>query len=186
MAYGSIAGQMPQVDLEEYVTQSQLSGYLSLSGGTMTGAIAMGGNRITGLGAPTATNDAATKAYVDGLTPASGFVKGVNGWWYTVVCSETNNAVTLTAPISVEMALVFGSAFRTDNNSYSPVTIDYTYWDTSIYSYRHEGGYQAGDGTDDNSQIYAYISESERSKISIQSNNSFFKNYWIAVVCIHS
>ena len=38
---------------------------LSLSGGTMTGALAMGTNKITGLGTPTANTDAATKAYVD-------------------------------------------------------------------------------------------------------------------------
>ena len=38
---------------------------LSLSGGTMTGAIAMGSNKITGLGTPTADGDAATKKYVD-------------------------------------------------------------------------------------------------------------------------
>ena len=39
---------------------------LPLAGGTMGGAIAMGTNKITGLGTPTASADAATKAYVDG------------------------------------------------------------------------------------------------------------------------
>jgi hypothetical protein len=39
---------------------------LPLAGGTMSGAIAMGTNKITGLGTPTANTDAATKAYVDG------------------------------------------------------------------------------------------------------------------------
>ena len=38
---------------------------LSLSGGTMTGAIAMGSSKITGLGTPTDNGDATTKAYVD-------------------------------------------------------------------------------------------------------------------------
>jgi hypothetical protein len=38
---------------------------LPLAGGTMTGAIAMGTSKITGLGDPTAAQDAATKAYVD-------------------------------------------------------------------------------------------------------------------------
>jgi hypothetical protein len=38
----------------------------------MTGAIAMGAQKITNLGAPTATTDAATKAYVDGLASAGG------------------------------------------------------------------------------------------------------------------
>ena len=41
---------------------------LPLAGGTMTGAIAMGANKITGLGTPTANTDAATKSYVDDQT----------------------------------------------------------------------------------------------------------------------
>jgi hypothetical protein len=41
------------------------TGYLALSGGTMTGAIAMGTNKITGLGTPSASTDAATKGYID-------------------------------------------------------------------------------------------------------------------------
>jgi len=44
---------------------NSLAGKLNLSGGTMTGAIAMGTSKITGLGDPTAAQDAATKTYVD-------------------------------------------------------------------------------------------------------------------------
>jgi hypothetical protein len=54
------------------IAQSKISGLttdlaakLALAGGTMTGAIAMGTNKITGLGTPTDGTDAATKAYVD-------------------------------------------------------------------------------------------------------------------------
>jgi hypothetical protein len=47
--------------------QAQLDAKLALAGGTMTGAIAMGANKITGLGAPTNADDAATKTYVDGV-----------------------------------------------------------------------------------------------------------------------
>jgi hypothetical protein len=40
---------------------------LALTGGTMSGAIAMGSSKITGLATPTADADAATKAYVDSV-----------------------------------------------------------------------------------------------------------------------
>ena len=40
--------------------------YLGLSGGTMTGALNMGSQKITGLATPTAATDAATMGYVDG------------------------------------------------------------------------------------------------------------------------
>jgi hypothetical protein len=46
-------------------TNTLLDGKLSLTGGTMTGAIAMGTNKITGLGDPTNAQDAATKNYID-------------------------------------------------------------------------------------------------------------------------
>ena len=45
---------------------------LPLAGGTMSGAIAMGSNKITGLGTPTANTDAATKAYADTMLPLAG------------------------------------------------------------------------------------------------------------------
>ena len=48
--------------------QTQLDSKLALAGGTMSGAIAMGTNKITGMGDPTANQDAATKAYVDTQT----------------------------------------------------------------------------------------------------------------------
>ena len=53
------------------VTNS-IAAKLPLAGGTMTGAIAMGSNKITGLGTPTATTDAATKAYADTMIPLAG------------------------------------------------------------------------------------------------------------------
>jgi hypothetical protein len=47
---------------------TDLSNKLALAGGTMTGAIAMSTNKITGLGTPTESTDATTKAYVDAVT----------------------------------------------------------------------------------------------------------------------
>jgi hypothetical protein len=49
-----------------------LAGKLSLTGGTMTGAIAMGANKITGLGTPTASTDAANKDYIDTMASSAG------------------------------------------------------------------------------------------------------------------
>ncbi len=47
--------------------QTQLGAKLNLAGGTMSGNIAMGGNSVTGLAAPSASSDAATKGYVDSV-----------------------------------------------------------------------------------------------------------------------
>lgn len=45
---------------------------LNLTGGTMSGPIAMGTSKITGLGTPTANQDAATKLYVDTAVSVAG------------------------------------------------------------------------------------------------------------------
>lgn len=45
---------------------------LPTTGGTMTGPIEMSTNKITGLGDPTAAQDAATKNYTDGFLPLTG------------------------------------------------------------------------------------------------------------------
>ena len=45
--------------------QTQITARLELAGGTMSGPIAMGTSKITGMGDPTSAQDAATKAYVD-------------------------------------------------------------------------------------------------------------------------
>jgi hypothetical protein len=51
--------------------QTQLDAKLPKAGGTMTGAIAMGTSKITGLGTPTDNTDASTKNYVDLAASAS-------------------------------------------------------------------------------------------------------------------
>lgn len=46
---------------------NQVATRLALTGGTMSGAIAMGNNKVTGLATPTADTDATTKLYVDSV-----------------------------------------------------------------------------------------------------------------------
>lgn len=67
----SVNGVKANTDGELTLTAAQV-GALPTTGGTMTGAIAMGGKKITGLGTPTANTDAATKAYADKMLPKSG------------------------------------------------------------------------------------------------------------------
>jgi hypothetical protein len=63
---------------------TDLSNKLALAGGTMTGAIAMGTSKITGLGAPTDAADAVTKSYVDA------FAEGLHIHASVVAATTTN------------------------------------------------------------------------------------------------
>jgi hypothetical protein len=70
---------------------TDLAAKLALAGGTMTGAIAMGTNKITGLGDPTSAQDAATKAYVDTT------VQGID--WKASVRAATTANVTIASAL---------------------------------------------------------------------------------------
>lgn len=54
-----------------YSVQEIKDRFLDRTGGTMSGNLAMGGYKVTGLGAPTASADAVTKSYVDGYINTS-------------------------------------------------------------------------------------------------------------------
>jgi len=59
------SAEIGYVDGVTSAIQTQLDAKLAKTGGTMSGAIAMGTSKITGMGDPTLAQDAATKAYVD-------------------------------------------------------------------------------------------------------------------------
>ena len=81
---------------------------LNLSGGTMSGAIAMGTNKITGVGTPTATADAATKGYVD--TSIANLIDTAPGTLDTLnelaaaLGDDPNFATTVTNEIATKVA----------------------------------------------------------------------------------
>ncbi len=86
------------VSAQDAVTLSQtntaLSGKLDLSGGTMSGAIDMGGAKITSLGSPDNITDAATKGYVDSYVGA-GIV-----WIHPVSDPDLQTDVLSAPPVS--------------------------------------------------------------------------------------
>ena len=80
------------------VTNS-LATKLPLAGGTMSGAIAMGTNKITGLGTPTVNTDAATKAYADTMLPLAG------GTMSGAIAMGTNKITGLGDPTNAQDAV---------------------------------------------------------------------------------
>jgi hypothetical protein len=85
------------------------------SGSTMTGNLAMGTNKITGLGTPTASTDAATKGYIDTVTLApsnlTGPITSVGN--VTSVASQTGTGSTFvmnTSPTLVTPVLGIATA----------------------------------------------------------------------------
>jgi len=80
------------------VTNS-LATKLPLAGGTMSGTIAMGSNKITGLGTPTATGDAATKDYADTKLALSG------GTMSGAIAMGTNKITGLGDPTNAQDAV---------------------------------------------------------------------------------
>jgi hypothetical protein len=96
--------------------QTQLDAKLALAGGTMSGAIAMGTNKITGMGDPAAAQDAATKAYVDSEISS-------NAVTTTGTATLTNKS--LTAPIITGSSSAAGSIlFKEDtDNGTNAVTL---------------------------------------------------------------
>lgn len=75
---------------------------LPLAGGTMSGAIAMGTAKITGLGDPTSAQDAATKTYVD--TQVGGGLSTSGGTMTGAIAMSTNKITGMGDPTAAQDA----------------------------------------------------------------------------------
>ena len=81
---------------------TELASFTPLAGGTMTGELALGTNKITGLGTPTADADASTKKYVDdqlaalATTPTMSHRSSISFSTGTRTKGQSTNTVTYT------------------------------------------------------------------------------------------
>jgi len=93
---------------------------LNLTGGTMSGAIAMGANKITGMGDPTNPQDAATKSYIDTIfgstTTAAASAAAAAASASAAATSATNAANSATA--AAGSATSAANSFTTFNDQY--------------------------------------------------------------------
>jgi hypothetical protein len=114
-AYGRVtAGTNPTTlagfGITDAYTQAQVDAALALklnlTGGTMSGAIAMGTNKITGLGDPTLAQDAATKNYIDTIfgstttaaaSAAAAAASATNAQTYSSAASTSASAAAASA-----------------------------------------------------------------------------------------
>lgn len=117
-AVSTVCGVAPNSSGNVILSASDV-GALATSGGTMTGDIAMSGNKVTGLGAPSNNADAANKGYVD--TALNG-VKTVSVSATLTVAGWTGSAlyvqsVTITGLTDAKKAMaypVYGSDTATN------------------------------------------------------------------------
>jgi len=92
------------------------------TGSTMSGALAMGTNKITGMGTPTASTDAATKGYVDGVTIAPSNLTGpiTSVGSATTIASQTGTGTKFVVDTSPTLVTpVLGVATATSINGTS-------------------------------------------------------------------
>jgi len=128
---------------------------LPLAGGTMTGAIAMGTNKITGLGTPTTSTDAATKGYIDTVVLAPSNLTGpiTSVGAATSIASQTGTGTKFVVDTSPTLVTpVLGVATATSiNGTTIPSSKTLVATDSTVYVVPSQGGnsgkYLTTDGT---------------------------------------
>ena len=146
-AVTSVDGQTGVVDLS--------GNYVNVTGDTMSGALAMGTNKITGLGTPTVSTDAATKDYVDTAAIAPSNLTGVitSVGPATSIASQTGTGSTFvvnTSPTLVTPVLGVATATSINGTTIPSTATLVTTGDTTLLvpSQTGESGkYLTTDGT---------------------------------------
>ena len=105
-------------DMEEL--KDLMAGALPKSGGTMTGAIAMGGRKITDLGAPSSSADAATKAYVDGKRLSGTVSLAATGWSDGVQTVDVSGILASDMP---HWGVVYGTNREAEKEAFALVDV---------------------------------------------------------------
>jgi len=136
------------------VTNS-LAGKLALTGGTMSGAIAMGNNKITGVANPTNAQDVATKNYIDTAVLAPSNLTGpiTSSGAATSIASQTGTGTTFvmqTSPTLTTPALGVATA-TSINGTTIPTSKTLVATDSTAYvvpsQTGNSGKYLTTDGT---------------------------------------
>lgn len=101
-------------------TNSLLAAKLSTTGGTMSGAIAMGTNKITGLGDPTLAQDAATKNYIDTIfgSTTSAAASAATATTQAGIATTQAGIATTQAGIATTQATNAAASFTAFDNQY--------------------------------------------------------------------
>ena len=114
---GTITGLSTPVNTTDATTKAYVDAAdalkLNLAGGTLSGALAMGTNKITGLGTPTVSTDAATKGYVDtgiaAVIDAAPAALDTLNELAAALGDDANFATTVTNSIATKLPLAGGT-----------------------------------------------------------------------------
>lgn len=128
---------------------------LALTGGTMTGAIAMSNNKVTGLATPTADQDAATKAYVDNIAQGIDAKASCRAATTANITLSGNQTIDGVAVIAGDRVLVKNQSSAAENGIYVAAAstwsraADANTWDELVAAYTF-----IENGTDNGSNGY--------------------------------
>jgi hypothetical protein len=97
---------------------AQVATRLALTGGTLTGALAMSNNKVTGLATPTADQDAATKAYVDSVAQGIDAKASCRAATTANITLSGNQTIDGVAVIAGDRVLVKNQSSAAENGIY--------------------------------------------------------------------